>query len=269
MAEELTPEAPGPWVLPATPGGFDLSSCLEVQQLVEDFLYLGEEINEPTLFVIYDLVYPVVWGWKEAAEAVWTKAHDLRVHKEIPFEDPIFAEIADMLELANFYMDVLEEVRYESLDYQREWIVKYIMRPLFFGLHWNVFFDEESGEIERGAYYCMPQRIANRLDYQVNDFRTAADILFTDSWIDNFTDLWASPLAQSLEANFGPAEKYERLYEDEVKPVMNNLKEIGSAAVEATGAAAKTAWSIVKNPVGTALGLGVVIYLVNTFGRRR
>lgn len=267
---ELTPEAPGPWILGQTSGTGAMLACEGARNAIENYLFLGEEIGEDNLFNTYYDVFPVVEAWREQVVAV----HDLYVAaskgENLP-DELDYQRVEFMLERADFYMEVLERVFDDGLDYQRQEIYTYILRPLLLGLHFESYFDAESEQIDATADYCLPQLFANKLGYTVNYYRSFSHFvrwMFSEESEAAYVNFWADLPSDTAEAVLGPHEKHQRYYKEHVEPVLDNLADIGSGALEAGTAAVKTLASLVKNPIGTAVGLGVFLYWLSQRKRR-
>jgi hypothetical protein len=264
----LTPEAPGPWVLGPTPGTGALLACDGARKALVDWLYLGEEIGEDDLFVTYENVYVIVAPWVDMVNEVFNLYLAASKRGDILPEDYDYRRVLFLKERAEFYLEELERVRLEPLWYQRQELYTFILRPLLFGLHFESYFDAESAVIEAPADYCLPQLLANNLGYSANYYRHFAyllDFMFSQDGQEAWVDFWyTKPTDSVADAAKGPLERSHRWIDENVKPVAQNLAEIGGAAGEVAVEGIKTLAKVVRNPFGTAVALGALVYFLST-----
>lgn len=174
-----------------------------------------------------------------------------------------YQRVLFLRERAAFYLEVLDSVKDSDLAYQREEINTYIMRPLFFGLHFRSYFDSESEVIEAPADYCLPQLLLNNLGYSVNWYRNFANLIlyvWGPQGEQAAYDAWGD-LPSDAADSVVPYETVERAVEEHLVPVAENLKEVADATVDVVAETGKTLLKVIKNPFDTAVALGALIYL--------
>ncbi len=268
MAILLTDRAPGPYIIPKNDvRDADQAACNATQLAIMKFLDLGTEIGAPDFMYTYEFVSPIVRAWSAAVKAVALEAVTMMLKHDIEADDPVLAELEKLRELSSFYLQVLDEVADGSLEDQRDQIYRFILRPLFFGLHYKSYFDDESGEWAGPSLYCAPQRIATGLGVAVNVFRVIVDsginTLELIWWMQGgaYWDKLIHKAAVSVEEVSGGLAIW---YDDQMAPAMEDARKVAEASLEMAKAAAKAAVGLIKSPIPlmlVAAAVGGFLYL--------
>ena len=269
----LTPEHPEPWILQTKASStLQLNGCNRAREAIIAYLYMGEDIGEDDLFVTVDMVYPVVEAWVDSVNALQELFVGALNVGDLAEEDIEYQRMLFLKERADFYLEVLDSVDGSELWYQRQEIYTYILRPLLFGQHFEQYFDSETEVIMGPLDYCLPQLLANHLGYSVNYYRSFAHFVrwwHSDEMHQAVHQYWDDLPSEIAEKYLGPWEIYQRWTEEHAKPVLRNLKEIGSVAKDVAVETGKTLARVVKNPFGTAVALGAIIYFLGGGPRRK
>ncbi len=266
MPTLLTDRDPGPYLIPLSDVRLaDQGACLAAQRAIMKYMELGTQIGAPTFMYTHEFVAPIVRAWAQSVKAVALEAVTMKLQHDIKPDDPILAELEKLRELSSFYLQVLDEVADGSLEDQRDQIYRFILRPLLFGLHYKVYFDDESGEWSGPSFYCAPQRVANRLGVAVNVFRELVDSglysLEVMWWIQGGA-YWDKLIHEASVAVEDVSGALAILYDLEIAPAVEDARKVAAASIEMAKDLGKVVVGLVKSPIPLMLAAAVAGFLL-------
>ncbi len=262
MAILLTDRAPGPYIIPLSDVRLaDQNACLAAQVAIVKFLELGTQIGAPDFMYTHEFVAPIVRAWAASVKAVAIEAVTMKLKHDIKPDDPVLAELEKLREFSSYYLEVLDEVADGSLEDQRDQIYRFILRPLLFGLHYKVYFDDESGEWAGPYLYCAPQRIANSLGVAVNVFHVLVDSgLYTLEliwWLQGGA-YWDKLIHKADVAVEEVAGGLVIWYDDQMSPAIEDARNVAAASIEMGKGLGKVAIGLVRSPIPLMLAAAAV-----------
>ncbi len=267
----LTDAQPGPYIIPRSDAKLaDQGACLATQAALVKFLDLGTQIGEPTFMYTHEFVAPIVRAWAASVKAVAVEAITMKLKHDIEPNDPVLAEAEKLRKLASFYLAILDEVAGSSVADQRDQIYRFILRPLFWGLHYRVYFDDESGDWAGPSLYCAPQRLANRLGLAVNGFRALVDsgIASLEQFWDTTADYWGAQI-HDLDVTIEEVTGGLAIWWDtEMAPAVEDARKVAEASLKMAQNVGTAVAAIARSPVALIALAGVAGWVLWKSKRR-
>lgn len=252
MTISVTPQAPGPFIIPANPNPIRARrACEDILAATQKYLQLGEQIGEPTLMHTYYLTAQLIVPWVASVDALAAAATE----NELDVTDPVFKRIHELQERGHFYLEILHEVQNNSLADQRDQIFRFILRPLFFGLHYKVYFDDETPEYTGAPFYCEPLGLSLKIESTVNIYRQliieslfGSPVFGSPEFWDDVSTYWADQLHDIVPWETAQAATAV-WYHDEMKPAVDAAKQVSDASLEAAKEVAESLAKVARNPL--------------------